>query len=68
MSVIRFEPFREFDRLMSMAASATRAPLGMPINLLCLSSALSVVRLSGQAGPVRLVIFAPGGVPAAEGA
>jgi HSP20 family protein len=37
MSVIRFEPFRdpfrEFDRLMSMAASGTRAPLGMPLDL-----------------------------------
>ena len=37
MSVIRFEPFRdpfrEFDRLMSMAASGTRAPLGMPMDV-----------------------------------
>jgi HSP20 family protein len=37
MSVIRFEPFRdpfrEFDRLISMAASGTRAPLGMPIDV-----------------------------------
>jgi len=37
MSVIRFEPFRdpfrELDRLMSMAASGTRAPLGMPIDV-----------------------------------
>jgi HSP20 family protein len=37
MSVIRFEPFRdpfrEFDRLMSMAASGTRAPLGMPLDV-----------------------------------
>src|SRR4029450_5415990 len=36
MSVIRFEPFRdpfrELDRLMSMAASGTRAPLGMPMD------------------------------------
>ena len=37
MSVFRFEPFRdparEFDRLMSMAASGTRAPLGMPMDV-----------------------------------
>jgi HSP20 family protein len=37
MSVIRFEPFRdpfrEFDRLISMAASGTRAPLGMPMDV-----------------------------------
>ena len=37
MSVIRFEPFRdplrEFDRLMSMAASGTRPPLGMPMDV-----------------------------------
>jgi HSP20 family protein len=37
MSVIRFEPFRdpfrELDRLMSMAASGTRAPLGMPLDV-----------------------------------
>lgn len=37
MSVIRFEPFRdpfrELDRLMSMAASGTRAPLGMPMDV-----------------------------------
>ena len=37
MSVIRFEPFRdpfrEFDRVMSMAASGTRAPLGMPMDV-----------------------------------
>jgi HSP20 family protein len=37
MSVIRFEPFRdpfrELDRLMSMAASGTRAPLGVPIDV-----------------------------------
>jgi HSP20 family protein len=37
MSVIRFEPFRdpfrEFDRLMSMAASGRRAPLGMPMDV-----------------------------------
>ena len=36
MSVIGFEPFRdplEFDRLMSMAASGTRAPLGMPMDV-----------------------------------
>jgi HSP20 family protein len=37
MSVIRFEPFRdpfrELDRLISMAASGTRAPLGMPMDV-----------------------------------
>jgi HSP20 family protein len=37
MSVMRFEPFRdpfrELDRLMSMAASGTRAPLGMPMDV-----------------------------------
>ena len=37
MSVFRFEPFRdparELDRLMSLAAGGTRAPLGMPLDL-----------------------------------
>jgi HSP20 family protein len=37
MSVTRFEPyrdpFRELDRLISMAASGTRAPLGMPMDV-----------------------------------
>ena len=37
MSVTRFEPcrdpFRELDRLFSMAASGTRAPLGMPMDV-----------------------------------
>jgi HSP20 family protein len=34
MSVLRFEPFRDpFERLLSMAASGTRAPLGMPIDV-----------------------------------
>src|SRR5580693_1014157 len=37
MSVTRFEPFRdpfrEFDRLLSMAASGTRAPLSMPMDV-----------------------------------
>jgi HSP20 family protein len=37
MSVFRFEPFRdpvrELDRLMSLAASGTRAPLGMPLDV-----------------------------------
>ncbi len=37
MSVIRFEPyrdpFRELDRLISMATSGTRAPLGMPMDV-----------------------------------
>ena len=37
MSVLRFEPFRdpfrELDRLISMAASGTRAPLGMPMDV-----------------------------------
>lgn len=37
MSAMRFEPFRdpfrETDRLVSMAASGTRAPLGMPMDV-----------------------------------
>jgi HSP20 family protein len=37
MSVFRFEPFRdparELDRLLSMAASGTRAPVGMPLDV-----------------------------------
>jgi HSP20 family protein len=37
MSVIRFEPFRdpfrELDRLMSMATSGTRTPLGVPMDV-----------------------------------
>ena len=37
MSVMRFEPFRdpfrELDRLVSMAASGTRSPLGMPMDV-----------------------------------
>jgi HSP20 family protein len=37
MSVIRFEPFRDpfggLDRLISMAATGTRAPLGMPMDV-----------------------------------
>jgi HSP20 family protein len=37
MSVFRFEPFREpareLDRLMAMAASGTRAPLAMPLDV-----------------------------------
>jgi HSP20 family protein len=37
MSVFRYEPFRdptrELDRLMSMAASGTRAPLAMPLDV-----------------------------------
>src|SRR5216683_824065 len=37
MSVLRFEPyrdpFRELDRLVAMAASGTRAPLGMPMDV-----------------------------------
>jgi HSP20 family protein len=37
MSVMRFEPFRdpfrELDRLLSMATSGTRAPLGMPLDV-----------------------------------
>ena len=37
MSVFRFEPFRdparELDRLMSMAVSGTRGPLGMPLDV-----------------------------------
>ena len=34
MAVIRFEPFRDpFERLFSMAATGTRAPLGMPMDV-----------------------------------
>ncbi len=34
MAVLRFEPFRDpFDRLMSLATTGTRAPLGMPIDI-----------------------------------
>jgi HSP20 family protein len=34
MSVLRFEPFRDpFERLFSMAATGTRAPLGMPMDV-----------------------------------
>ena len=34
MSVLRFEPFRDpFERLLSMAASGTRAPLSMPMDV-----------------------------------
>ena len=34
MAVIRFDPFRDpFERLMSMAATGTRAPLGMPMDV-----------------------------------
>ena len=34
MAVIRFEPFRDpFERLISMAATGTRAPLGMPMDV-----------------------------------
>jgi len=34
MAVIRFEPLRDpFERLMSMAATGTRAPLGMPMDV-----------------------------------
>jgi HSP20 family protein len=34
MTVIRFEPFRDpFERLMSMAATGTRTPLGMPMDV-----------------------------------
>jgi HSP20 family protein len=34
MAVIRYEPFRDpFERLMSLAASGTRAPLAMPMDV-----------------------------------
>ena len=34
MAVFRFEPFRDpVERLMSMAATGTRTPLGMPIDI-----------------------------------
>ena len=34
MAVLRFEPFRDpFDRLMSLAATGNRSPLGMPLDI-----------------------------------
>jgi HSP20 family protein len=34
MAVLRYEPFRDpFDRLMSLAQTGTRAPLGMPLDI-----------------------------------
>jgi HSP20 family molecular chaperone IbpA len=34
MTVIRFDPFRDpLERLLSMAATGTRAPLGMPMDV-----------------------------------
>ena len=34
MAVIRFEPFRDpFERLLAMAATGARAPLGMPMDV-----------------------------------
>jgi HSP20 family protein len=34
MAVIRFEPYRDpFERLMSMSATGTRGPLGMPMDV-----------------------------------
>ena len=34
MAVIRFEPYRDpFERLFSMSATGTRAPLGMPMDV-----------------------------------
>jgi len=34
MAVLRFEPFRDpFDRLMALAQTGTRAPLGMPLDI-----------------------------------
>ena len=34
MAVLRFEPFRDpFERLMSLAATGTRTPLAMPIDI-----------------------------------
>jgi HSP20 family protein len=34
MAVLRFEPFRDpFDRLMSLATTGTRSPLGMPLDI-----------------------------------
>jgi HSP20 family protein len=34
MAVLRFEPFRDpLDRLMSLATTGTRAPLGMPLDI-----------------------------------
>ena len=34
MAVIRFDPFRDpLERLLSMAATGTRAPLGMPMDV-----------------------------------
>jgi HSP20 family molecular chaperone IbpA len=34
MAVLRYEPFRDpFDRLMSLAATGSRSPLGMPLDI-----------------------------------
>ena len=34
MAVLRFEPFRDpFDRLMSLAATGNRSPLGIPLDI-----------------------------------
>jgi HSP20 family protein len=34
MAVLRFEPFRDpFDRLMSLATTGNRSPLGMPLDI-----------------------------------
>ena len=34
MAVIRYEPFRDpFERLFSLAATGTRGPLGMPMDV-----------------------------------
>ena len=34
MAVLRYEPFRDpFDRLMSLAATGNRSPLGMPLDI-----------------------------------
>jgi len=34
MAVLRFEPFRDpFERLMSLASTGTRAPLGIPMDI-----------------------------------
>ena len=47
MSVIRYEPFRDpFERLISMAATGTRAPLGMPGTSIAPRTAATTSRLT----------------------
>ena len=47
MSVIRYEPFRDpFERLISMAATRTRAPLAMPMDVYAVRTAATTSRLT----------------------